>query len=138
MILGVDGMLSLRLATLATDCSGVVKKMPFICDLLCQVIDELGPGNIFSVVMEGTCKGDFPLIRTKYPHVQCFTCPTRATDGFTKNICGSKEEIQMQRNEIGGVGVHHVSWEEWVFNMWCGMKTSLRKHLHKPDSTFRQ
>jgi hypothetical protein len=61
VILGVDGMLSLRLATLDTDCSGVDKTMSFICDLLCQVIDELGPGNIFSVVMDGTCKRAFPL-----------------------------------------------------------------------------
>jgi hypothetical protein len=70
VILGVDGMLSLRLAA---DCSGADKTMPFICDLLCKVIDELGPENIFSVVMDGACKGVFPLIRGKYPHVQCFT-----------------------------------------------------------------
>jgi BRCT domain type II-containing protein len=37
VILDVDGMLSLRLAT---DCSGSDKKMTFICDLLCKVIDE--------------------------------------------------------------------------------------------------
>ncbi len=60
MILGVDGMLSLRLDT---DCPGTDKTMPFICDLLCKVIDELGPGNIFSVVMDGSFKGAFPLIR---------------------------------------------------------------------------
>ncbi len=35
-----------------------------ICDLLCKVIDELGPG--FSVVMDGVWKGAFPLIRVKY------------------------------------------------------------------------
>jgi hypothetical protein len=50
-------------------CSGADKTMTFICDLLWKVIDELGPGNIFSVVMDGMWKGDFPLIRTKYPHV---------------------------------------------------------------------
>ncbi len=49
--------------------------MSFICGLLCKVIDELGSENIFSVVMDGACKGAFPLIRAKYPHVQCFTCP---------------------------------------------------------------
>jgi len=63
VILGVDGMLTLRLAT---DCSGKDKTMEFICDLLCQVIEELGPSNIFSVVMDGACKGAFPLIRAKY------------------------------------------------------------------------
>ena len=112
VILGVDGMLTLRLAA---DCSGEDKTMPFICGLLCKVIDELGPENIFSVVMDGACKGAFPLIRGKYPHVQCFTCPAHALDGYIKNICGSKEEIQMQRNEMGGVGVQHVAWDEDFF-----------------------
>ena len=50
-------MLTLRLAT---DCSGKDKTMEFICDLLCQVIEDLGPSNIFSVVMDGACKGAFP------------------------------------------------------------------------------
>ena len=49
VILGVDGMLSLRLAT---DCSGKDKTMEFICDLVSKVIEDLGPANIFSVVME--------------------------------------------------------------------------------------
>jgi hypothetical protein len=66
VILGVDGILTLHLAT---DYSGEDKTIPFICGLLCKIIDELGPENIFSVVMDGACKGDFPLIRAKYPHV---------------------------------------------------------------------
>ena len=49
VILGVDGILSLRLAT---DCSGKDKTMEFICDLVSKVIEDLGPANIFSVVME--------------------------------------------------------------------------------------
>ena len=108
VILGVDGMLSLRLAA---DCSGQDKTMSFICDLLCNVIEQLGSSNIFSVVMDGACKGAFPLIRGKYPHIQCFTCPAHGIDGFTKIICCSEEEIQMQRNEMGGVGVQHVTWD---------------------------
>ena len=46
VILGVDGILSFRLAA---DCSGKDKTMEFICDLLFQVIEDLGPSNIFSV-----------------------------------------------------------------------------------------
>ena len=49
---------------------------------------------------------------TKYPHIQCFTCPTHGIYGFIQTICVSKEEIQMQRNEMGGVGVQHVAWDE--------------------------
>ncbi len=52
---------------------------------------------------------------TKYPHIQCFTCPTHDIDGFTKIICVSKEEIQMQRNEMGRVGVQHVVWDADLF-----------------------
>ena len=50
MILGVDGMISLRLAT---DFSGKDKTMEFMCDLVSKVIEDLGPTNIFSVVMDG-------------------------------------------------------------------------------------
>ena len=68
-----------------------------------------------SVVMDGTCTGSFPLIRGKYPYMHCFTCPTHGLNGYIKNICVSKEEIQMQRNEMGGVGVQHVTWDEDFF-----------------------
>ncbi len=65
VILGVDGMLSLRLAT---DCSGKDKTKEFICDLVIKVFEDLGPSNIFSAVKDGTFKGVFPLIRVKYRH----------------------------------------------------------------------
>ena len=66
--------------------------------------------------MDGTWKGAFPLIRGKYPHMQCFTSPAHGLDGYIKIICGSKEEIQMQRNEMGGVGVQqHVLWDTDFF-----------------------
>ena len=74
VILGVDGMLSLRLAA---DCAGQDKTMSFICDLLCSVIEQLGSSNIFSVVMGGECKGAFPLIRGKYPHEIMHYCVNR-------------------------------------------------------------
>ncbi len=47
------------------ECKESDKTMEFICDLMCQVIEDLGPINIFSVVMDGTYKGDFPMIRVK-------------------------------------------------------------------------
>ncbi len=100
--------------------------MSFICDLLCNVIEELGSDNIFSVVMDGVCKGVFPLIRGKYPHIQCFTCPTHGLDGFIKNICVSKQEIQIQRNEMGGVGVQYVSWDEDFFDFYTYLLRLLR------------
>ncbi len=47
------------------------------------------------------CLGKRQTMLTKYPHIQCFTCPTHGIDGFIKKIRGNKEEIQMQRNEMG-------------------------------------
>ena len=57
------------------------------------------------------CLGKGQTMLTKYPHIQCFPCPTHGIYGFIQNICGSKEQIQMQRNEMGGVGVQHVVWD---------------------------
>jgi hypothetical protein len=112
VILGVDGMISLYLVT---DCSGEDKTMEFICDLVSKVIEDLGPTNIFSMVMDGSCKGDFPLIRSKYHHIQCFTCPTHGIHDYIKNICTIKEEIGTQKNDMTGVGAQNVKWDEDFF-----------------------
>ena len=48
-------------------------------------------------------------------HIQCFTFPTHAIDGYIKNICTSKEEIGIQKNDMGGVGAQHVKWDEVFF-----------------------
>ena len=58
------------------------------------------------------CLGKRQTMLTKYPQIQCFTCPTHVIDRFINNICVSKEEIQIQLNEMGGVGVQHVAWDE--------------------------
>jgi hypothetical protein len=34
---------------------------------------------------------------------------------FIKNIFDSQEEIQMEHNEMGGVGVQYVVWEKDFF-----------------------
>ncbi len=49
VILGVDGILSVWFPT---DYSGKDKTMEFICDLVSKVVEDLGPTNIFSVVMD--------------------------------------------------------------------------------------
>ena len=77
-----------------------------------NVVDLCGEGNADA---KHPCLGKGQTMLTKYPHIQCFTCPAHGIDGFTKIICGSKEEIQMQRNEMGGVGVQHVTWDEDFF-----------------------
>ena len=50
-------------------------------------------------------------------HIQCFTCPTHAhaIDGYIKNICTTKEEIGMKKNDMGGGGTQHVKWDEVFF-----------------------
>ena len=57
-----------------------------------------------------------------YPVFHVFTCPVHGIDGFIRNICVSKEEIQMQHNEMGGVGVQHVTWDEDFFEKALGQE----------------
>ena len=76
-------------------------------------MDLCGEGNADA---KRPCLGKRQTMLTKYPHIQCFTCPAHVIDGFTKITCVSKEEIQMQRNEMGGVGVQqHVLWDTDFF-----------------------
>ena len=77
-----------------------------------NVVDLCGEGN---ADVKLPCLDKRQTMLTKYPHIQCFTCPAHDIDGFTKIICGSREEIQMQRNEMGGVGVQHVTWDDDFF-----------------------
>ena len=67
-----------------------------------NTVDLCGEGNVDA---KRPYPGKGQTMLTKYPHIQCFTCPSHGIDGFTKIICDVKEEIQMQRNEMGGVGV---------------------------------
>ena len=69
-----------------------------------NAVDLCGEGNADA---KRPCLGKRQTMLTKYPHIQCFTCPAHGIDGFTKIICGSKEEIQMQR--IFAVSPHPLS-----------------------------
>ena len=138
IILGVDGLLTLRVAV---DTSGKDKTMQYIFELLEKVIEDIGPENIFSVVMDGACKGAFPLIRGKYPHIQCFVCPSHGLDGFLKNACSDKEDIRMQANEMGGAPACEVEWDEIFFKeafgeAWVVIKTAIS--YQKSLALFRQ
>jgi hypothetical protein len=98
VLLSVLGYSTLRAAI---DSSGSAKTMKYIADLLIRYITEVGAEKIFAVCMDGACKGAFPLIRAKFPWIQCFPCPSHGIDNFIKNVCSSKDEIKMQKNEMG-------------------------------------
>ena len=46
-------------------------------------VDLCGEGNDDS---QRQCLGKGQTTLTKYPHIQCFTCPTHDIDGFITNI----------------------------------------------------
>jgi hypothetical protein len=138
VLLGVDGLLTLRLAV---DTSGQDKTMPYIFSIIERVIEEVGPENVFAVVMDGACKGAFPLIREKYSWIQCFVCPSHGIDGFLKNVCSDKEDIRMQANAMGGIGASETEWDEPFFknafgDAWSCIKT-VTSH-QKPLAIFRE
>ena len=55
------------------------------------VVDLCGEDNADT---KSQCVDKGQTILTKYPHIQCFTCPTHVIDGFITNICDVKEEIK--------------------------------------------
>ena len=112
VILGTNGMLTLRSAT---DTSGQEKTMDYLISLVDKVIQEVGCHNVFAVCMDGACRGALDLTRLKYPWIQPFVCPSHGIDGFLKNACSDKNDIRMQANLMGGVGMSDVPWDEDFF-----------------------
>ena len=72
--------------------------MEFITALILHRIKEIGEGRVFSVCVDGSCKGAFVLIQKVCPWVQCFVCLTHVIHNFLKNEGTSAESIKMQAN----------------------------------------
>jgi hypothetical protein len=138
IILGVLGHSTLRAAI---DTTGSDKTMRYIADLIIKYINEIGPGKIFAVCMDGACKGAFPLIREEFPWIQTFVCPSHGVDNFLKNVGSSNEFIRMQGNEVEGTAASEITWSVDFFQksfdeMWeCIKFVTLHE---KPLGIFRR
>ncbi len=57
----------------------------------------------------------FPVAQSQILSYPVFTCPSHGIDVYIKNICTSKGEIGIQKNDMRGVGTQHVKWDETFF-----------------------
>ena len=65
----IMGVRSLHTLCASIDTMGQEKTMEFITDLILQHIKEIGEGRVFTVCMDGSCKGAFVLIQKLCPRV---------------------------------------------------------------------
>jgi hypothetical protein len=59
---------------------GETKDNEWIASRVIESIESEGPGNVVMVVMDGACRGSFPFISAKYPHIICQVCVAHALD----------------------------------------------------------
>lgn len=62
------------------------KDMRYIAKLINAHIEEIGASRITAVIMDEACAGSFVFITQKFPHVQCFICPTHSLDFYRKHL----------------------------------------------------
>ena len=132
----------------AIDTSGQTKDAQYIADFMCDCIIEVGADKTVAVCMDGACRSSFPLIRTTYPHVFCYICPTHSLDNFLKNVCSSNETIRVasvktandDREFEWGCDVFRKpiddAWEVIKFITNHGKALSLFRDLAKSPSTW--
>ena len=104
-----------------------------------MIIGVTGVDKIVAVRMDGACRSSFPLIGMKYPHVQCFICPTHSLDNFLKNVCSDKEVIKVASVK-NSEDERDFKWDSDVFSnciehTWKAIKF-ITNHL-KPLAVFR-
>ena len=77
----------------AVDCEGQVKDGPFIANILCQAIEEVGHQNVVQVVTNNAknCRAVGLLIEEKYPHIFWTPCAVHSLNLMLQKI-GSKIE----------------------------------------------
>ncbi len=67
------------------DTSGETKDKEYIAKIMMELIEELGPKNVVTVIMDGACRSAFPLITDKYPWIICMICTPHSLDLFLED-----------------------------------------------------
>ncbi|KAG5556173.1 hypothetical protein RHGRI_006710 [Rhododendron griersonianum] len=83
----------------AVDCSGDTKDKYFICDLLKDVIEEVGPENVVQVITDNAknCAGAGLLIEGLYPNIYWTPCVVHTLNLALQNICAAKN---VENNQV--------------------------------------
>ncbi|KAG5521605.1 hypothetical protein RHGRI_033985 [Rhododendron griersonianum] len=81
------------------DCSGDTKDKYFICELLRDVIEEVGPENVVQVITDNAknCAGAGLLIEGLYPNISWTPCVVHTLNLALQNICAAKN---VENNQV--------------------------------------
>lgn len=83
----------------AVDCSGETKDKYFICELMKEVIEEVGPDNVVQVITDNAknCAGAGLLIEGLYPNISWTPCVVHTLNLALQNICAAKN---VENNQV--------------------------------------
>ncbi|KAI8567563.1 hypothetical protein RHMOL_Rhmol02G0131600 [Rhododendron molle] len=83
----------------AVDCSGDTKNKYFICKLLKEVIEEVGPENVVQVITDNAknCAGAGLLIEGLYLNISWTPCVVHILNLALQNICAAKN---VENNQV--------------------------------------
>ncbi|KAG5532188.1 hypothetical protein RHGRI_026721 [Rhododendron griersonianum] len=83
----------------AVDCSGETKDKYFICELMREVIEEVGPDNVVQVITDNAknCAGAGLLIEGLYPNISWTPCVVHTLNLALQNICAAKN---VENNQV--------------------------------------
>lgn len=98
----------------SSDTSGEEKTSQYIADEISKQITAVGPLKVIQVLTDSAanCKGSWPLVTSKFPHITCGTCTAHYLDLLLEDmekIGWIKESFQEGRDIVTFITTHHKS-----------------------------
>jgi len=99
----------------AVDCEGEVKDGPFIANILCQAIEEVGPRNVVQVVIDNAknCRAAGLLVEERYSHIFWTPYAVHSLNLMLKKIGKKFDWIKQVYSEAEDIQMfitnHHMS-----------------------------
>lgn len=91
-----------------------VKDGPFIANILIQVIEQVGPQNVFQVVTDNAknCRATDLLVEERYKHIFWTPCVVHSLNLMLQKICTKVDWIKKLYEEAQDIQIsvtnHHI------------------------------
>lgn len=74
----------------------------YMCDVISEAIEELGPGRVMALVTDNAANMQlgWELLEQKYPWLLCFGCLAHSLNLLAKDICGQFKPLFAQTAEV--------------------------------------
>jgi hypothetical protein len=98
----------------STDTSGQEKTSQFIADEIERQLHLVGPENVVQVITDSAsnCKGSWPLLTAKFPHLVCGPCTAHCLDLLLEDLAKLdwiKTNFKEGRDVVNFISLHHKS-----------------------------